>query len=105
MLTLEDIKTIKEAEKKATEIHAGAVSEAKQLITDAERRGREYMARARADAEAKVRKILEEAEAEASRRSTLARADAQKCCDALRSAADSRLDKAAEKIVERIVSA
>jgi len=104
-LSLEDIKAVAESEKKAADIRNQALIDAKQLISDAERRGKEYDAKARAEAEAKVKDLLSEAQAEADRRKALDKAEAEKRCEDLEALADSRLDKAAAKIVERIVNA
>ena len=84
---------------------ASGCERCKQLISDAERRGKEYAEKARADAEAKVNELLSEAQAEASGRRALNRAEAEERCKALEAAALSRLDEAAAKIVERIVNA
>lgn len=103
-LSLEDIKSITEAEKTAAAITEKAVNDAKALLSDAERRGRSYAEQARTKAEAEVQRILTEADRTAAERIAQARILSQKRCETMASAAAAKLDEAAAKIVERIVN-
>lgn len=104
-MSLEDIKSIKEAEKNAAALRSNALIEAKRIISEAERNGEIYANQAKADAEEKVRILLQEADTVGQERILVKRAACTKVCEALESHANSRLDQAASIIVERIVNA
>jgi vacuolar-type H+-ATPase subunit H len=105
ILSLEDIKAVAETEKKAAEIRSKALDEAKQIISDAGKRGRAYAEKACAEAEDEAGRLLGEAERTAEELNLKSRSAAEKYCAALESSASARLDEAAGKIAERIVNA
>lgn len=64
-MSLEAIQTITESEKSAQQRIQAANEEAKKLISDAERAGQAEVVRAKAEAEAKVKTMMEQAEQKA----------------------------------------
>ena len=92
-MSLEAMKKITEAEQDTQSRRAGAATEAKKLVSDAEKAGRALVEQARAQAESRAARRTEEILAEK-------RSD----CDALRSATRERLPAAVELIVGRVVS-
>lgn len=105
ILSLDDIKYIAESEKKAASVREQALTDARQLISDAEKNGRTYADRAHAEAEGKVEAVMAEAEKSAAEQAAQSRTECKKLCSGLEASAGERLDKAAAIIVERIVNA
>ena len=98
------IEIIIEAEEKARTMKASAIAAAKQALAKAEDDGRAKVEQAakRAADELKERTILAQRSAEAEAKAVIENAGKEE--DALRTNAQSRLNSAAEYIVERIVN-
>jgi V/A-type H+-transporting ATPase subunit G/H len=103
-MSLEAIQTITESEKSAQQRIQAANEEAKKLISDAERAGQAEVVRAKAEAEAKVKTMMEQAEQKAAQQGAAVMEEMKKSCDAMRQAAEGRLPTAAELIVRRVVN-
>ena len=101
-MSLEAIQEVTQAEQAAREQKARAADEAKRIVAEAERAGRQLVADARAQAEETVKTMLAEAEARAGDRSARTLAGNAAQCEALKKAARSRLDQAAGRIVGRV---
>ena len=101
-MSLEAIQEVTQAEQTAREKKAQAADEAKRIVAEAERAGRQLVADARIKAEETVKTMLAEAEARAGERSAQTLADNAAQCEALKKAARGRLDKAAGLIVGRV---
>jgi V/A-type H+/Na+-transporting ATPase subunit G/H len=103
-MSLESIKKITDTEQTYKEKKQEAQAVAQKLVCDAERDGKNRLEKARLQAESEARTLLGEAEEEAAVRAAAMMKDAEIQCDRLRDEAEKRLDKAAELIVERIVT-
>ena len=103
-MSLEAIQAVTQAEQAAREQKAQAADEAKRIVAEAERAGRQLVADSRSQAEETVKTLLAEAEARAGERSAKALADNAAQCEALKNAARGRLDRAADLIVGRVGS-
>ncbi len=90
-----------EAEAKSSMQEASAAS--KQLISDADAKGRAYQAAKEAEAAQEVKKMMQAAEAKAAENAEEIKHHAENQCAVLRAHAESRLEAAADSIVERIV--
>ena len=101
-MSLEAIQKVTQAEQAARDKKAQAADEAKRIVAEAERAGRQLVADARAQAEETVKALLAEAEARAGERSAKTLADNAAQCEALKKAARGRLDQAAGLIVGRV---
>ena len=101
-MSLEAIQEVTQAEQAAREKKAQAADEAKRIVAEAERAGRQLVADARAQAEETVKTLLAEAEARAGERSAQTLAGNAAQCEALKKTARSRLDQAAGLIVGRV---
>ena len=101
-MSLEAIPKITQTEQAAREQKAHAADEAKRIVAEAERAGRQLVADARAQAEETVKTLLAEAEARAGEQSARTLADNAGQCEALKKTARSRLDRAAGLIVGRV---
>lgn len=101
-MSLEAIQTITDAEQAVREQKARAADEAKRIVAEAERAGRQLVADARTQAEETVKELLAEAEARAGEKSAQTLGDSAAQCEALKQAARSRLDQAAGLIVGRV---
>ena len=102
-MSLEAVEKVVKMEQKSKERRTAAEVEAKQLTADAERNGLALLREVQSQADDDGKKLLQQAEARAEARSAEIRLEAQKSSHTLRSAAESRLDKAAELIVGRVV--
>ena len=102
-MSLDAIQKITQAEQDAQARKAEASAAAMKLVSDARREGDALIAAARANAEANNKALLRQAEQRAAQdaEALLAKAaqDAQSMCRA----AEARLDRAADLIVERVV--
>ena len=103
-MSLEAIQTITESEKGAQQRIQSVNEQAKKLVSDAERAGQAEVARARAEAETKVKSMMEQAEQKAAQRQSAVMEEMKKSCDAMRQGAEGRLPTAAELIVRRVVN-
>ncbi len=101
-MSLEAIQQVTAAEQAAREQKAHALDEAKRIVAEAERAGKQLVADARAQAEEQVKALLAEAEARAGKRTEQALADSTAQCEALKQTARGRLDRAAGLIVGRV---
>jgi V/A-type H+-transporting ATPase subunit G/H len=101
-MSLEAIQQVTAAEQAAREQKALALDEAKRIVAEAERAGKQLVADARAQAEEQVKALLAEAEARAGKRTEQALADSTAQCEALKQTARGRLDRAAGLIVGRV---
>ena len=101
-MSLEAIQKVTEAEQVARERRAEAAEEAKRIVADAERAGRQLVQDQRARAEEAAKAMLADAEVEAEKKAEQTLADNAAQCEALKQAARKRLDKAAGLIVGRV---
>lgn len=103
-MSLEAIAAVEKAEAQAVHTKAEAAAEAKRIVAAAETAGREAIeaARRKADEELKGLNIKAAEKAAAEMEELRSGTDNKKA--ALRARAESRLDKAAAQIVERIVN-
>ena len=81
---------------------AEAAEEAKRIVADAERAGKQLVQDRRARAEQEARAMLADAEAQAEKKAEQTLADHAARCEALKQDARKRLDKAAALIVGRV---
>jgi vacuolar-type H+-ATPase subunit H len=102
-MSLEAIEKVTEVESKMQERRAAAEAEAKQIVADAESGGLALLQQVRADAAESGKKLLKQAEDKAAKRTAEITKAAEVDGAALRKAAGSRLDDAAEFIVGRVV--
>ena len=103
-MSLEAILAITEAEEKARQLKSDAAARAKQMLADAKTAGEEYLNAAVKKAETEIAGLTKKAEDKAKADATeLAQSNENKKA-ALRAKAETRLDKAADLIVERIVN-
>ena len=101
-MSLEAIQKVTQAEQAARDQKLRAADEAKRIVAEAERAGKQLVADARAQAEDAVKTMLAEAEARAGERSAQTLADNAAQCEALKQTARGRLDRAAGLIVGRV---
>ena len=102
-LSLEVIRQITEAEKSWEQRKAEAVQAAKRSAAEAEKAGQAMLEQARSDAEAKVKAALADAEAQAAEEAQAVQDETVRSCNALKAAAEQRLEQAAQLIVRRVV--
>ena len=98
-MSLEAIQKVAEAEQAVRERRAEAAEEAKRIVADAERAGRQLVQDQRAKAEEAARAMLADAEIQAEKKAEQTLADTAAKCEALKQNARKRLDKAAGLIV------
>lgn len=103
-MSFEAIQKVTQAEQSAQERKAAAADEAKRIVAEAERAGKQLVADERARAEARARELLAQAEKRAGERSAKTMADNAARCEELKKAAMTRLDRAADLIVGRVGS-
>lgn len=103
-MSLEAVQKVTEAEQKAQARKAEAAENAKKLVAEAERAGKDRVAGTRAEAEAQVREMLTKAEASAALHTEKVMAETRKSCDSLRQAASGKLDEASALIIRRVVN-
>lgn len=101
-MSFEAIQKVTETEQANRAKKAEAAAEAKRIVGEAERMGKQLVTQARADADGKVKAMLAEAEARAADRSRQILADNDAACAALKQDAQSRLEQAADLIVGRV---
>lgn len=102
-MTLEAMKQVVAAEADAKASYQEAAKASKEMIAEAETKGKAYQAERRADSAVEVKKMLLDAEAEAAKNGEEIMHHAENQCAVIRAHAESRMDAAAERIVERIV--
>ena len=102
-MSLDAMKKVAEAESAAKSAMQEASAASKQLIADAEAKGRaSYEAKMAETAEA-VKQMMLDAEAQAAKNAEGTMHHAENQCAVLRAHAEGRLDEASGRIVERIV--
>lgn len=104
-MSLEAVKQVTQAEEQGRAAKAQAAQEAKRLIAEAEKAGRQTVQDAQAEAAAQVRQLMAEAEQVASGETAQVRAQARADADRLRIQAEGRLEQAAALIVGKVVDA
>ncbi len=104
-MSLEAMKRVTETEQQGQQRRAEAAAAAKRTVSEADRAGAAALEEARSRAEAQVQGFMREAEEKASKHTAQVTAETQKACDALRRAAEGRMDQAAALIVRRVVNA
>lgn len=104
-MSLEAVKQVTMTEEQARAQKAEAVQEAKRLVAEAEKVGRQILLDAQTKAAAEVKALIAQAEQAAS--DDAAKVEAQAAADAqqLRSKAEGRLEEAASLIVRKVVDA
>ena len=102
-MSLEAIKTITEAEEAARRLKAEAAAEAKRMIGEAKAAGQEALDAAEKKANEELRELRAKADEKATADAKELAAGTENKKAAMRVKAESRLDKAAQLIVERIV--
>lgn len=101
-MSLEAIQKVTETEQDSRTRKAEAAAEAKRIVAEADRMGRQAVVEARAAAEEQVKAMLAGAETCAGERTEAARAENAKACAALKERARPQLDQAADLIVEKV---
>lgn len=102
-MSLEAVQKVTETEQRARARKAEATDQAKKLIAEASREGKEHMNAARAEAEAQVKAMFVQAEASAGKQAEAAMRETRQSCDSLRHAAEGKLEDAAALIIRRVV--
>ena len=103
-MSLEAIKKVTETEQDTQTRKAEAAATAKKLVADADKAGRELVESARREAEERVKGFMKDAEQRAAEHNEAVLAQAAASCDALRRAAEARLEEDAALIVRRVVN-
>ena len=103
-MSLEAIAAVEKAEADAHRIKADAAADAKRILAGAETAGREAIEAARRKAGDELKELGAQAEEKAAAEVAELQRATEDRKGALRAGAESRLDEAAGKIVERIVS-
>lgn len=103
IMTLDAMKQVVAAEADAKSSFQEASKLSKELIAEAEAKGRAYQQERQAAAAAEVKAMLLEAENQAAKNGEEIMHHAENQCAVIRAHAESRLDAAANRIVERIV--
>lgn len=101
-MSFEAIQQVTAAEQAVQQRKAQAAEECKRIVSEAERAGRQAVVDARDRAEARAKELLSQAEARAGEASRRTLAENAEKCEALKQAAMSRLDKAANLIVGKV---
>ena len=102
-MSLDAMKKVAEAESAAKQSMQAASVASKQLIADAEAKGRACYDAKMAQAQAEVKQLMLDAEAQAAKNAEETLHHAKNQCAVLRAHAEGRLDEASSRIVERIV--
>lgn len=101
-MSYDAIQKVTEAEQASRNRKAEAAAEAKRIVSEADRMGRQVVMDARTEAEAKVKAMMTEAEARAGQHAEHTLAENAKTCAAMKERARPNLDRAAELIVEKV---
>ena len=101
-MSLEAIQKVTETELNSRTRKADAAAEAKRIVAEAERMGRQTVEQARAAAEEQVKAMMAEAEIRAGERAKATQAENEKACELLKDQARPKLDRAADLIVEKV---
>ena len=103
-MAMEAIAAVEAAEAAAARLKAETVQEVKQMTAAAEESGREAVNAARQKAQEVLRDVDRQADERIAADTERIRAETKAAMDELRARAETRLDAAAQKIVERIVN-
>lgn len=103
-MSFEAIDKITEAEAQAKKLVADAEARAKQLVEDAENRGKAAVTAAGEKADRELAELKKQADGRAVSEANSLSGDVENKKAALRARAESRIDRAAELVVERIVN-
>jgi len=101
-MSFEAIQKVTEVEQDSRKRQAEAAAEAKRIVAEADRMGRQTVVQARAAAEEKVKAMMAEAESRAGVRAEQAKAANAETCEALKASARPQQDRAADLIVEKV---
>lgn len=102
-MSFQDIQKVTETEREVQAKKAAAQAEAKQIVAAAERAGLAAVEAARAKAEEQNRALLAQTEELTARQSRQTAEANDAACRAMQREAESRLDRAADLIVRRVV--
>ena len=102
-MSLEAITKIRAVEENMDQSRADAKANAQKLVADAEREGQALLQQGQERAAAAAVEAMRKAEEAAALRRKEILAQADKDCDALRTEASKRMDKATQAILERVV--
>lgn len=101
-MSYDAIQQVTKAEQEARAGKAEAAAEAKRILAEADRMGRQAVAQAKADAEEKVKAMIADAEVRAQANAKLGgKANADRC-EALKAEARLNLERASDLIVEKV---
>ena len=103
-MSLEAMEQVTKVEEALRQRKSEAAAQAKQLVAQAEREGKQALESIRAQVEAQAKEQMAQAEERANRRAVQLQEESQEACAALRAAARERLDQAARVIVRRVVN-
>ena len=101
-MALEAIQKVTETEQANRTKKAEALAEAKRIVAEAERAGKQLVAQARAQAEEQVKGMMAQAEAQAAQDSSRVLEENDAACQTLKENARKRLEAAADLIVGRV---
>lgn len=101
-MSLEAIQKVTETEQNSRNRKVEAAAEAKRIVAEAERMGRQTVEQARAAAEEKAKAMMAAAETRADERAKVTQAENRKACELLKEQARPKLDRAADLIVEKV---
>ena len=102
-MSLEIIQSVKKAEEQAEEIRRQSMEESRRIVSEAHSKARQLEEKALVDAENEAKRIIAAAESSAQIEIDKLNAKVADECNGLRKEAAKRMDKAVEKIVERVV--
>ena len=103
-MSMDAIKSISEAETEARQAKTRAQQAAEQIVADAEKAGKESLTSMNARAESEIATLIRKADLEAEEHAKELASTTANRQATLRARAESRLDKAAQLIIERIVN-
>lgn len=101
-MSIEALQKVTETERSSRDRKAEAAAEAKRLVAEAERLGRQAVVQARAEAEEQVKAMLAQAEARAGETAKAEKEVNAQACETLKSNARLHLERAADLIVEKV---
>lgn len=101
-MSLEAIQKVTETERNSRTRKAEAAAEAKRIVAEADRMGRQTVAQARAAADETVKAMMAEAEARAGEQAKQIQAANAEACALLKEKARPNLDRAADLIVKKV---
>ena len=102
-MAMEAIQEVAGMEERARQLKESAAAEAKLKIQAAQREAQQMLERSRIDANAQVRQMMADAEAQAAKVTQQVMEQAGQDCEIMKQEARTRLDQAAQLIVEKVV--